>query len=358
MTTRTFDDGRRRTVVEASAADLGWLSEFLHPAYQAREEAAPRRNAPRVVLEEAEGLEAPGVSDPGRVAFVMDSGPLRLPEARKRAGTWHVGAMPGVHLRVDAEGLQASVVFQAAARPSARIVLMRVVREHTHNHAIAAGDVVLHAAAVVDGGRALAVAGPKGAGKTTLLLQLLSAPGVGYLSNDRISVNPCGTARAVPTIVAVRPGTQALVPTAAARLAGAGDFRRQRDDHAGAAAPVSRGGVWYVCPAQLAAAVARPMNAEAPLAGIAVLAPAGRRATTVSRLSEDEARRALVSTLIGHRAGTYVSDLFSPPSSAIGRDDLVARCARLARHVPVYSVRMGATPGPDEAARVLEACAR
>ena len=354
--TRTFDDGRHGTVVEASAGDLEWLREFLHPAYAAREEAPQKRNAPRAVLEEVGALEALAVSDARRAAFVMDSGPLRLPEARGRAGTWHVGAMPGVHLRLDAEGLQASVVFETAARPAARIVLMRVVREHTHNHAIAAGDVVLHAAAVVHAGRALAVAGPKGAGKTTLLLHLLSAQGTGYLSNDRISVNPRGTARAVPTIVAVRPGTQALMPGAAARLAGAGDFLRRRDDRAGAASPVSSGGVWYLSPAQLAASVGCPMNAEAPLAAVAVLAAVGGPTTTVSRLSQEEARRVLVSTLIGHRSGTYVSDLFSPPSSVIGRDDLASRCARLAGHVPVYSVRMSAMPGLHEAARILEAC--
>ena len=77
---------------------------------------------------------------------------------------------------------------QSPNRLTARVRLMRVVREYFHNAALHAGGLVLHAAAVVHDGRAIAVAGRKGAGKTTMLLRLLRDANASFLSNDRVLV--------------------------------------------------------------------------------------------------------------------------------------------------------------------------
>lgn len=89
-----------------------------------------------------------------------------------------------------------------------RMTLMRVVRELASGAALAAGDVPLHASAVVAGGGATVFVGPKMAGKTTLLCHSLGHAGARYLANDRVFIDPVsGVARGMPTIVKLRAGT-------------------------------------------------------------------------------------------------------------------------------------------------------
>ena len=74
---------------------------------------------------------------------------------------------------------------------------------------IEAGAILLHAAAVCDGPRGLAIAGPAGAGKSTLALEL-TRRGAAFVTNDRLLVAP-GPAGPVmigqPRTPRVNPGT-------------------------------------------------------------------------------------------------------------------------------------------------------
>ena len=72
--------------------------------------------------------------------------------------------------------------------PTARVALMRVVREYAMLYATQAGWLILHAAAVCVGGDAFVIAGPKRAGKTTLLLHALRNEQGAYVSNDRVAL--------------------------------------------------------------------------------------------------------------------------------------------------------------------------
>ena len=76
----------------------------------------------------------------------------------------------------------------------------------------------LHASALADDGRIIVLAGPKEAGKTTLMARLASVGTLAIVGNDRLFVSPSRDAssgwrvRPIPTLVSVRPGTQALLP--------------------------------------------------------------------------------------------------------------------------------------------------
>jgi HprK-related kinase B len=74
---------------------------------------------------------------------------------------------------------------------------------------LAQGYVLLHAGAVAQGGRCLALCGPPGAGKSTTALNLLSG-GLDFVTNDRLLLEASGDsvdAQGVPKHPRVNPGT-------------------------------------------------------------------------------------------------------------------------------------------------------
>ena len=265
--------------VDAPDDDLRWLEEFVDPSFARVPAGEP---LVRLSFEQVSG-SGPGGEPAGRVAFTLDSGAIRLPESRIGGGVRLHDASCGVAIDVTAEGRDTGIRY-GGSRSRARIRLMRVVREYAHNHSVSSGGLMLHAAGLTIGGVALAIAGSKGAGKTTLALRLLALPGVGYLSNDRVLVRaqPEPRAVAVPTVVAVRAGTRALMPEIAARLQQAGDFREHAGEREarGASAPVTDGDAWHLSPHQLCSAIDRPLAATAPLA--AVLFPVSARPALVN----------------------------------------------------------------------------
>ena len=66
------------------------------------------------------------------------------------------------------------IVRPSYNRWNARVSLMRVIRELSMTHAESRGGVLIHGAAYLVKGRAVAIAGAKGSGKTTSLIQALS----------------------------------------------------------------------------------------------------------------------------------------------------------------------------------------
>lgn len=92
------------------------------------------------------------------------------------------------------------------------------------NHLQQAGWGICHAAALVRGGRALAIAGFSGGGKSTTMLRALEHPETAFLTNDRLFLKRQGNevrAAGVPKQPRINPGTllhnarlEALMPAA------------------------------------------------------------------------------------------------------------------------------------------------
>ena len=224
-------------LVAAPADDARWIEEFFGDSY-----TATGNETALAGVRFASEAHAPAGDVPAgdRLAFALDSGPIRLPAYRSSAHERLVEPDTGIAYEVSNEGSRVTVRYGdcSQARPTARVRLMRVVREYFHNASLQAGGVVLHAAGVVTDGRAIASAGRKGAGKTTTLLRILRDAHTSFLSNDRVLVTGDLTpqAQSIPTVVSLRDGTLGLLPDLATRLSQAGDFRSHQAER-GAAGP-------------------------------------------------------------------------------------------------------------------------
>jgi hypothetical protein len=321
-----FSLGGVPVAVEADAADRAWLAGF--GGCDERPEASSV--AFRVAFEAARG-PLPRVEEgtASRVAFALDAEPLRLPVASEGDLTRVWDEPSACTMDVTDDG-RATRIRYAGERGAARLLLLRVIREYAHNQSLAAGDLILHAAAVVQPGGVLAIAGRKGAGKTTLALRLMQA-GALYLSNDRIRIGVDGRTVSVPTVVTLRPGTRALFPALEARLLRCGDYRRDPEERAASSTREDAAGL-RLSPMQLCAAFGQTPSAGGPLASILFLDPAGGDPRP---LDAAEAVTALEGCLVGHGSGVYASDLFRPPgSSRVTKGELKRRCAALAGRFP------------------------
>ena len=169
--------------VAGPADDCIWLREFFGAAY-----CSPMEERLRVGIAFASGLHwSTAAATRSRLAFALDSGPVRLPAFPRADGERLLDVDARVAFDVGS-GRRDTTVRYGASRFAARVRLMRVVREYFHNHALQRGHLLLHAAAVVYKGRSLVIAGGKGSGKTTMMLQLLAEPEAAFLSNDRVLV--------------------------------------------------------------------------------------------------------------------------------------------------------------------------
>jgi hypothetical protein len=101
---------------------------------------------------------------------------------------------PGVTV-VAAGGRQ--VGYLAADVADARFEAARLVREVLRRRGEDRGEVVVHAGAVLLGGAAWIVCGPKGAGKTTTVCALLEHLGADFVANDRVHLDRSGAGFAV-----------------------------------------------------------------------------------------------------------------------------------------------------------------
>ena len=172
--------------------------------------------------------------------FAFDAKVVGLPRWRTEAAD--IGlfeAARGILFEV-AYAARAVTLLTEPGNADGRIALMRVVRELAMNRAQRRGGLLLHAAAMGVGDRAIVITGPKGAGKTSLLIHVLRARSARYVSNDRV-VLPAAEGRppalGVPTIVALRRGTLDLFPSLAARTANSGYAYRLTLEEALAAGP-------------------------------------------------------------------------------------------------------------------------
>ncbi len=144
--------------VSASEPDIAWLGEFLGPAFGRDDRAAHD-----VTVSHTRGLggRKGGTLTHAPIAFALDSGPVRLPASTLDDGIrLHHPRFP-VEFDATSDGRHAGV-RHAMPHEDARVRLMRVVREYAHNHALGTGGLVLHAAAVVVKGVAVAILRPQG----------------------------------------------------------------------------------------------------------------------------------------------------------------------------------------------------
>jgi hypothetical protein len=204
--------------------------------------------------------------------------------------------------------------------------------------------------------------GPKQAGKTTQLLHLLRAPGAGLVANDRVVVDLGGAAPRVtglPSIVALRPGTLALFPGLAGRIAARGHaFWRTRAEARPArrgAAPAASAGL---TPAQLCEVLG--VRATAGVSLGALLFPhreATARGLEVERLPPTAVAARLRDGLFGGAAAGRASAAFGGRGAGTVREAgaLAADCAALAARVPGFTCRLGedAYADPATAARLV-----
>jgi hypothetical protein len=319
--------------VDAPDAECVWLRSFMAPAFGDLSGTCDSTAHVRLV-DTPPPYAFPGPVD-DRVAFVLDRRPVRL--ATSTVVNTVVAADPELQLTYSVRGGNDAVVHRGSRDDLTRIALMRVVREYAHNALVDSGGLVVHAAAVAGPRGAVLVTGPKGVGKTTLLARMLSRGRVSYLANDRVGItSDLGSALAIPTIVAVRPGTRRLLPELAERLRPLGRFT---DLDAREGLPPHRSDAsWYFAPRQFTQALSCGMTASAPVAAIVMLrpsaAPGPLRDETPSQAAE-----LVVESLLGAHAGVFISEIFRGDAPATGiAERLRAACCRLASAVPCFAL--------------------
>lgn len=304
--------------------DQEWLAEFLLPAFARGDATNAARMRRRVELvDDSAGLVALAArteaSGAEAVAFLLDSGPLGLPAAGTAAGlelldrpltVGYVRRPDGAVRIIEATGSK-------AGPRSARVALMRVVREWALDHLLRTGSLLLHAAAVEREGRAAIVCGPKGAGKTSLVAALLARTrGLRLLANDRVRVSGSPTGprcSGLPSIVSVRPGTLDYLPELPPRLTDAAVGHTRRPGEPGTPGRLS-GGRIGLSPRQWADVLGVELAAEAdPAAILFVRAEAGRSRTVIRPLDPEECAGRADGAVFASRGAGQGSDLCALP---------------------------------------------
>lgn len=269
------------------------------------------------------------------------------------------------------KGARISIV---AARDdaAARVALMRVVRESWMVARRRAGAAVLHAAAADLGGMGVAIAGPKRSGKTTTLLHLLLARDARFVSNDRLSIwldgREAPLAEGIPTVIALRAGTIALMPRLAARLAEdrarfertIAELGRDRGREP------SPGDDRDLSPAQLARVTGRPAQASVRLR--AILFPVSETAgpAWLEPLAPETAARELAACRLAAAFPGASPEAMIPvdvpagdPAREVAGIDTLATIGIVARMVPAFRIRVdpGLLPSQRDAERLWRALA-
>jgi hypothetical protein len=107
------------------------------------------------------------------------------------------------------------IVFANENQHSARIAILRIVRELASQKMLSLGWLPLHASAVAFAQGSILVLGERRAGKSTLMLQLLTLPACNFLANDRVCIDvfaPNGPqAYSIPCVINLRASTLELL---------------------------------------------------------------------------------------------------------------------------------------------------
>lgn len=136
---------------------------------------------------------------------------------------------PVAHLAPPENSNSKVIVVANQNQSSARIAILRVLREIATQRMLASGWLPLHAAAVTFAERSILILGERGAGKSTLMLQLLSEHKCEFLANDRVWIDassPNGPqVYSIPCVINIRASSLALLTPDSATTSQAFRFR-------------------------------------------------------------------------------------------------------------------------------------
>lgn len=355
------------SVASEDSRALAWLDHFMRPWF---EDGDGRRGGACLAVKLSIGepvTVTPGSRADLAACYLLDTRVVAHPVVRRDATSCSITDMElGVTYEVDQSGR--IEIVTATDSPGARVALMRVVRELAMLDASARARPVIHGAVVAIGRRAVAICGPKGSGKTSMLLNALLTPTARFVANDRAIVSVVGgavTARGLPTIVALKPGTLELFPSIAPRIREAPNRHWLTPDE-------SRGLVgrpWRkpekpidLAPADFCNLMGVESLAQAALA--AVVFPRidpQFRGVDLTRLNRAAALERLSDSTVGAHLADRRADAFAvgvlsaSPDMSSRADDGTALLAEL----PCFDVRLGrdaySVPGlPDAIARLLD----
>lgn len=109
------------------------------------------------------------------------------------------------------------IVFANEKQHSARIAILRIVRELASQHMLSLGWLPIHASAVALAQSSILVLGERRAGKSTLMLQLLTESACHFLANDRVCIDvfaPNGPQTySIPCVINLRASSLELLNT-------------------------------------------------------------------------------------------------------------------------------------------------
>ena len=323
---------------------LTWLREFAGPDFDEREGRAPDVTI-RAHADDAayETLRSAGPHPAGGSieCFAFDHHVEALPKWRAESGQLvvHDAALNACYVR-DPGGHQIEL-YSPARNLSARLALLRVLRELAMAHRLRREDLLLHAAAVEWRGRAIAIAGPKKAGKTTLTLHLLHGTGSRFIANDRaaVSLGPAGVSvRGIPTIVRVRASSLDHLPALRQRFQSSPFHHRWLMAEAERRRVPSQRSSYDLTPAQLVRLLHAERSGETPLAAVVFPRQTGGRGVAVTELTGSETASRLRSSLFRARDTTVVGEFFAGELVMSNRD---AACARVAEKIVGLECALG-----------------
>ena len=337
-------------VESTEEAHLDWLDEFLAPSFSAR--GGNRDDYTVRLVRDGERYRqalTAGRANGEIDVFVQDTSIIRLPARRDRAQWLVLDKRYGAVYRVSDLGSPIEILHSGAGT-AVRGGLMRVVRELAMNHAIRAGDFILHAACLSVEGRGVIIAGPKRSGKTTLLVHLLGAENAQYVTNDRLLVSAeegSVEVRGIPTIVCLREDLFHFFPKLRAQLM-EGWYRwllslRECSEKPHPPPKPWPDGRFGITPAQFCSMASRPaIERTHPHAVVFPQVTQRPGSVTISPLSEQETASRLHASLFAAGHGMAGSQLFVDGTRVHeDRRDLREACADLARSLQGYKCELG-----------------
>lgn len=120
-------------------------------------------------------------------------------------------------LSLSEDSVPTVIVFANDKQHSARIAILRIVRELASQRMISLGWLPLHASAVATSHGSILVLGERRAGKSTLMLQLLTESSCDFLANDRVCIDVCAPngpqTYSIPCVINLRASSLDLLST-------------------------------------------------------------------------------------------------------------------------------------------------
>lgn len=213
----------------ADAALLQWLKEFLYPNFYPSDAESGNAWSFNIVPSKHLENEVSLVSDATCAVpiFTLHNSYDRLEQLPATATgiCYFIDRKERQIIGIDSKSKRCTIGVCTFSERSDRYFCMRVIREFASAHALSAGAVALHGAAIASGNKAILLIGPKGAGKSTETIAALLKKKYQFIANDRLYVFPVKDGYEVwgmPTIIKLRKNTLHIFPELLAGIASLG----------------------------------------------------------------------------------------------------------------------------------------